>query len=127
MGKWFYYIIALVPMAFFFHLYEYGQHLKREEAPLLIPMMIVYIIISGWLSRYVKALTIIFFQLLSLGLSLICGVFWIEDDGTWFIPFGLNVAIIFVWVVVVMFQWFVRLFVKIPKDRDNKQSDEKDK
>lgn len=123
MGKWFYYIIALIPMAFFFHSYEYGQHLKREEAPFLIPMIIVYIIISSWLSKYVKALTIILFQLLSLGLSLICGVFWIEDDGTWFIPFGLNVAIIFVWAVLVIFQWLVRLFVNIAINKDNKQQD----
>ena len=111
MQKWGYYIIGSIPIAFLFHLYEYGQHVKREDAPLLWPMMITFVIVSTWFSRYVRKRTVLFIQLVSFALACGCAALWLEDDGTWFIPGGKYVAITIIWVMVIVAQWVFRLFL----------------
>lgn len=47
-------IVTLIPVPFLFHYYEYGQHIKHEEATFLLPSAILFVIVAGLLSRNVK-------------------------------------------------------------------------
>lgn len=109
---WVYYIIGVLPIAFFFHLYEYHQHLNKEDATLLLPIMIAYILLSSWFATYKAKRIVLLIQVVSLIVSFICGAIWIEDDGTWFIPGGLYVAILFVWIIVIIIQWVLIVLFK---------------
>ena len=47
-------IVSLIPAPFFFHYYEFGQHMKHEEATFLLASSIFYVIVVGILSGTVK-------------------------------------------------------------------------
>ena len=123
--KYVYYAISLIPVAFLFHFYEYGQHLKREPATLLGVGFILYIGITGILAVNHKKRYVLLIQIISCGISLVLAHFLIEDDGGWFKPFGRDVAVVFIAMIAVIGQLLLRSFLKaIRKDlkRENVSS-----
>lgn len=110
--KYVYYVMSLIPVAFLFHFYEYGQHLKREPATFLGFGLILYIGITGVLAVNHKKRYVLLMQIISCGISLLLARFLIEDDGAWFKPFGRDVAVVFIAIVTVIGQLLLQLFLK---------------
>ncbi len=81
-----------------FHFYEYGQHVKREEAPFLFLGSVIYIIIIGFLSGKIKIHNVIWVNVIMGLSSILLAMYFIPDD-SWFKPFGRDFAVIFVAVI----------------------------
>ena len=110
--KYVYYAMSLIPVAFLFHFYEYGQHLKREPATFLGVGFILYIGITGILAVKHKKRNVLLMQIISCGISLVLAHFLIEDNGAWFKPFGRDVAVVFIAMITVIGQLLLRSFLK---------------
>ncbi|MCP3028503.1 hypothetical protein [Halobacillus sp. A5] len=99
--KWFTVILWLLPVPFFFHLYEYQSYIHREEAIFLMEGFLLITIIAGvWLIKWPPLIVLILgigMTLLSLGL----GAVYIPNDTSWFKPVGRNGAIIFTAVIYI--------------------------
>lgn len=104
-------VLSLIPVAFFFHFYEYGQHIKREEAPFLLLGPVLYVITIGFLSASVKIRHVILINVLATGLSILLAIYFIPDDSSWFKPLKRNMAVIFVSICLLIGQLFVRSIV----------------
>ena len=123
--KYVYYVVSLIPVAFLFHFYEYGQYLKREPATFLGFAFILYIGITGILSVNYKKRYILLMQTIACSISLLLAHFFIEDNGAWFKPFGRDVAVVFIALVTISGQLLLRSFLKIViyfSDRENVSS-----
>ena len=123
--KYVYYIVSLIPVAFLFHFYEYGQYLRKEPATLLGFTWILYIGITGVLSINHKKRYVLLMQIIACGISLLLARFLIEDNDAWFKPFGRDVAVVFIAIVTVSGQLLLRLFLKgiiYFSDRENVSS-----
>ncbi|WP_458413259.1 hypothetical protein ACNQFZ_21200 [Schinkia sp. CFF1] len=105
-------ILSLLPIPFLFHFYEYNSHLVKKEAVLLFPAFLLFIIIVGIQLRKVKLLLFLGINILMTIISLLLGYFLIADDGSWFKPFGRDVAIIFISVVYILGQLIIRWISK---------------
>ena len=116
--KYIYYVLSIIPVAFLFHFYEYGQHLKGEEARYLFPTWLIYILITGLLSVYIKKRNVLLFQIISCVISVILAKLWIADDGAWFIPFGRDVAVVWIAGITYVGQLIIRTCLKIFKRND---------
>lgn len=101
-------IFALFPVPFLFHLYEYNSHLNRVEAVLLTPAFLFFIIVAGILSRNKRWASFLGANIIMTIISLILGYFYIVDDGSWFKPFGRDVAIIFISIIYILGQLMIR-------------------
>ena len=99
---WF--ITSLIPIPFFFHLYEYNVH---NELFLFIGF-IVCIFTLGLLSKNVKLLSIILVNIIMSIISLVLGYLFIPNDTSWFVPFGRNTAVCFISVVYLTSQLTVK-------------------
>lgn len=99
---WF--ITSLIPIPFFFHLYEYNVH---NELFLFIGF-IVCIFTLGLLSKNVKLLSIILVNIIMSIISLVLGYFFIPNDNSWFVPFGRNISVCFISVVYLISQLAVK-------------------
>ncbi|MBM7664032.1 hypothetical protein JOC25_000488 [Solibacillus kalamii] len=106
----FWLIISLVPTAFLFHYYEYGQHIKHEEAKFLLQGSILFVLVAGVLAGSVKFRHVLLANIVSTVLSVFLASYFIADDGGWFKPVGRDMAVIFCSVVFLIGQLFVRLF-----------------
>lgn len=115
--KYIYYVLSLVPVAFLFHFYEYGQHLIREEASFLFPTWIIYILITGLLTMNIKKRNVLYFQLISCVISVILAKLWIEDS-YWFAPFGRDAAVILISGVTCAGQFIIRTCLKAVNRND---------
>ncbi|WP_430787072.1 hypothetical protein VBD025_15485 [Virgibacillus flavescens] len=100
-------VFSLIPAPFFFHFYEYGQHLKREEAPFLIIGSILFVVVAGFLSSYEKIRYVILINIITGLLSIFLGKYFLPDD-YWFAPFGRDGLIIIVAVVMLAGQLVTR-------------------
>ncbi|MER2009399.1 MAG: hypothetical protein ABS939_18350 [Psychrobacillus sp.] len=103
-------IISLIPAAFLFHYYEYGQHIKREEASFLLTSSILFVLVAGFLAGSVKLRYIFFVNIITALLSVFLASYFIADDGGWFKPLGRDGAVIFVSLVFLIGQLIIRLF-----------------
>jgi hypothetical protein len=113
-------ILSLLPIPFLFHFYEYNSHLVKQEAVLLFPAFLLFIIIVGIQLRKVKLPLFLGINILMTIISLMLGYFFIADDGSWFKPFGRDVAIIFISVVYILGQLIVRWISKaVSTDKEN--------
>ncbi len=113
-------ILSLLPIPFLFHFYEYNSHLVKQEAILLLPAFLLFIIIVGIQLRTIKLHWFLVVNILMTLISLMLGNFFITDDGTWFKPFGRDVAIIFISVVYILGQLIVRGISKAEStDKEN--------
>ncbi|MED4552942.1 hypothetical protein RKS58_06735 [Lysinibacillus capsici] len=101
-------MLSLFPFPFLFHFYEYNSHLSNQEASFLFPLFLFFIIGVGIVSRNVHLPLFIVLNFLMTALSLMLGHFFIDDDGSWFKPFGRDVAIIFVSFFYVLGQLIIR-------------------
>lgn len=101
-------IFALLPIPFLFHLYEYNGHLEKQGAPLLFPIFVLFIIIIGIQSRKFRLPSLIGINIVMTMISLVLGHFFIVDDGSWFKPFGRDVAIVFISVIYILGQLIIR-------------------
>ena len=101
-------ILSLFPVPFFFHFYEYNSHLARQDAVFLLPVFLLFIIVLGITSRNIKLPLFFGVNFIMTVISLIFGYFLIVDDGSWFKPFGRDVAIIFISIIYVLGQLIIR-------------------
>ncbi|WP_332647529.1 hypothetical protein [Lysinibacillus sp. 54212] len=106
------YVFACLPVAFLFHYYEYGQHLKGEGASFLFTVWLGYIIFIGVLSVKMKNVYIVGLNVISCLLSLLLASLLLINDGSWFIPFGRDIAILWIAVLTLILQLTVKCFVK---------------
>jgi peptidoglycan/LPS O-acetylase OafA/YrhL len=106
------FILALLPIPFLFHFYEYNSHLERQEATLLFPLFLLFIIIVGIQLRKVRLSLFLGINIIMTVISLILGYFFIVDNGSWFKPFGRDVAIIFISVIYILGQLIIRWISK---------------
>ncbi|HHY21680.1 MAG TPA: hypothetical protein GX525_07325 [Bacilli bacterium] len=103
-------LLLVIPAAFFFHFYEYNERkVLGGEASLLLPGSIIIILTVAILTLHIKTLTFMIWPVVSLGLSLILAAAFIPDDPSWFKPFGLYFAIIFIHVVYVLAVLLIRM------------------
>lgn len=105
-------ILALLPIPFLFHFYEYNSHLARQDANLLFPLLLLFVIIVGIQLRKVRLSLFFGINIVMTVISLILGYFFIVDDGGWFKPFGRDGAIIFVAVIYMLGQLIIRRISK---------------
>ena len=105
-------MMSLIPVPFLFHFYEYNCYLNRQEADFLFPTFIMCIVVVGLLSRNTNLPLFLSINVMMTVISLIFGHFFIVDDGGWFKPFGRNGAIIFVSIIYILGQLFIRLLSK---------------
>lgn len=103
------FILSLFPIPFFFHFYEYNSHLVKQDAVLLFPASLFFIIVIGITSRKIKLPCFFGVNFIMTVISLMFGHFFIIDDGGWFTPFGRDVAIIFVSVIYILGQLIIRV------------------
>ncbi|QFG00015.1 hypothetical protein PB01_14925 [Psychrobacillus glaciei] len=106
-------ILSLVPVAFFFHFYEYGQHIKGEEASFLFLGLVLFVVIIGSLSVYIKIKYVIWVNIIAGLLSIFLAMYFIPNDGSWFKPVSRDVAVILVAGVQLIGQLLVRGFLRI--------------
>ncbi|MGY4690856.1 hypothetical protein [Salibacterium sp. K-3] len=100
-------VLAAVPASFLFHIYEYTQHVRQDDAVLLMPAAVIYILLTGGASAYADLRRVLLLLVLGGGLSLLLAGAAIPDDGSWFKPFGRNLmvggtAVIFLSAVLVI-------------------------
>lgn len=105
-------IFALLPIPFLFHFYEYNSHLEGQEATLLFPLFLLFIILVGIQLRKLRLSLFLGISIIMTVISLILGHFFIVNDGSWFKPFGRDVAIIFISVIYVLGQLIIRWISK---------------
>lgn len=113
-------ILSLLPIPFLFHFYEYNSHLVKQEPVFLFPAFLLFIILVGIQLRKVQLPLFFGINILMTIISMLLGYFFIEDDGSWFKPFGRDVAIIFISVVYILGQIIVRSISKaVLSNKDN--------
>ncbi|MDF2557873.1 MAG: hypothetical protein K0R71_1701 [Bacillales bacterium] len=111
--KYIYYVLSMIPAGFLFHYYEYGQRLKGEEAIYLFQAWLVYILVIGLMSTYIKKSNVILlYQILSCILSVLLARFWLADDSAWFAPFRRDVVVILTSGITYVGQLIIRFFIK---------------
>ena len=86
--------------------------LLKQRLVLLFPAFLLFIIIVGIQLRKVKLPLFLGINILTTIISLLLGYFFSADDGSWFKPFGRDVAIIFISVVYILGQLIVRWISK---------------
>lgn len=95
-------ILLVFPVPFLFHFYEYNSYLARQDAFFLLPVFLLLIIVVGITSRNIKLPLFFGVNFIMTVISLLFGYFLIVDDGSWFKPFGRNVAIIFISIIYIL-------------------------
>lgn len=111
-------ILSLLPIPFLFHFYEYNSHLENQSPVFLLPAYLFFIIVVGIQLRKVKWFLFFGNSIIMTVISLLLGYLFIIDDGSWFKPFGRDVAIIFTSVIYVFGQLIIRWLSK-NKTNDN--------
>jgi hypothetical protein len=114
--KLFWFILSLIPIPFLFHFYEYGQYIKREDAPFLMPSFILSMIIVGMLSKNIRVAFVLLMNLVTTIVSVILASKFIRDDG-WFTVVGRDGAVIFVAIIYLIGQLFVRMIARLNNKR----------
>ncbi|MDN4494352.1 hypothetical protein [Ureibacillus aquaedulcis] len=101
-------VLSLLPIPFLFHLYEYNSHLARQDPVFLAPAFIFMILLGGIVMRKVKISLFFGVSILMTFISLGLGHLFIEDDGSWFKPFGRDAAVIWVAAIYIVGQLAIR-------------------
>ncbi|UCZ54445.1 hypothetical protein LGQ02_06685 [Bacillus shivajii] len=102
-------ILLLIPAPFLFHFYEYNLN---GEGSLLVVFSLLYIVITGILFSRHKFFNFISINCITLFLSLLLTWIFIPDDSTWFKPVNKEIAVVFVWVLFLIGQIFIRFIAK---------------
>ena len=105
-------LILLLPVPFLFHFYEYGQHVRNQDAPFLFVGFLFFIILSGFISANFKFLTTFIFAIFQTLISLYLASNFIENDTYWFKPFDRDKVILIFSILYFLCQLVVRMIVK---------------
>ncbi|RHW31370.1 hypothetical protein D1B33_17820 [Lysinibacillus yapensis] len=105
--------LVFIPAPFLFHFYEYGQHVKREEASFLLLGSLVYVVLTGVLAGRMKIWQVLLANVITGALSLLLAMYLIPDDGAWFKPIGRDLAVIFTAILFLIGQLLIRLLTRI--------------
>lgn len=106
-------ILTLIPAAFLFHFYEYGQSNIQLEASILFSGSILFVLITGALATKIRIRYIILVNIIAGILSFFLAMYFIPDDGAWFKPLGRDMVIVFTAIVFLVGQLIVRLFSRM--------------
>ncbi len=109
-------LLAILPIPFFFHFYEYHSHLIGKEAELLYQVFLVLILVVGIVTREMTLPFFCWTNIVMIIISLILGYLFIADDRSWFQPFGRDIAILFSSIIYIAGQLIVRGIIKIAKN-----------
>lgn len=107
--------ILLIPMSFLFHYIE--TSISRNGFLFAILGVFLLILLAGVISTKIKTNVIVIMSILSNLLSIMLGgIFIIAPNESWFNPFGMNYAIIFTGIIILIGILIIRLFaIKIFK------------
>lgn len=104
-------VVSLIPMPFLFDLYEISQF--PNKAPFLFSGPLLFVILSGFLSIKIKPLYIILVNILTIVVSVVLATkFIIPPNGSWYNPFGMNVSIILLGIVILILVLIIRFILK---------------
>lgn len=102
-------ITSLIPAPFLFHFYEY---VKQAEAVYLLSACLVFIVVTGALSRTIKFRYILLLNTVTALLSVLMAMNFIDEGGGWFKPFTRDTVILLTAIPFFIGQLFVRLIAK---------------
>ncbi|WP_102348148.1 hypothetical protein [Bacillus sp. Marseille-P3661] len=105
-------ILSLIPAPFLFHLYEYGQYLKREDTTFLLLGSLLFVATAGIISAQIKTRYVIAVNFVTFLLSLILAMLFIPNDSSWFKPFGRDAAVAMTAIVFLIGQLLLKTMAK---------------
>lgn len=102
-------VILLIPMAFFFHYIE--TSLFTNASIFAFIGTFIFIVLAGLMSVKSKLSFIFLIKTLSILLSIVLGGKFITAPNlSWFNPFGMNLAIVFTGIIILIGILIVRSF-----------------
>ena len=102
-------LTSLLPAPFLFHYFEYVKH---AEATYLLSGCILFILVTGILSRSIKFRYILLLNIITAVISLLLAMSFINDDG-WFKPFGRDTVILLTSIPFFIGQLVIRMITKL--------------
>lgn len=102
-------VILLIPMSFLFHYIETSLFKNGSEFAFLGTFL--FIVLAGILSVKIKPKFIFLINIASVILSMFLGgIFITAPNLSWFNPFGMNFAIVFTGIIILIGIFIVRSF-----------------
>ncbi|OLS38143.1 hypothetical protein BTR22_06500 [Alkalihalophilus pseudofirmus] len=101
-------VFSIIPAAFLFHFYEFGQHLTQEDADFLFIGSLLYVVTAGILSTKLEVKFLLAANLVHLILSVVLAMFFLPTETSWFNPVGRDLAVAFTTLFFIAGIWFVR-------------------
>ena len=102
-------VILLTPMSFLFHYIETSLFSNGSTFAFLGAFL--FVVLAGIISVKIKPNFIFLISILSVLLSIVLGgMFIIAPNESWFNPFGMNFAIVFIGIVILIGILMVRSF-----------------
>jgi hypothetical protein len=104
--------VSLIPLPFLFHFYEISHFPNR--ASFLFLGTLLFVIFAGLLSTKIKFHFIILTNIMTILVSVVLGTQFITPpNGSWFNPFGMNFAVIFTGIVILIGVLIIRFVYRI--------------
>ena len=110
--KYLTYLILLIPVPFLFHFYEYGQHLRHQDAPFLFVAFLFFIVLAGITSKNIKFITLFILTIVQTLISLYLASKFIENDTYWFKPFDRDKVVLLTSVMYFLGQLLIKTIIK---------------
>lgn len=104
-------VFTLLPAPFLFHFYEYGQHIKQEDAPFLLIGSVAYIVVAGVLAQTISLRWVLLANVAVGILSVLLAMYFIPNDGGWFKPFNRDMVMTLTVIPFLIGQLLVRFMV----------------
>ena len=102
-------IILLIPVAFLFHYIE--TSLSTNGSIFAFLGTFLFMVLGGIISTKIKTNFIVIISILSNLLSIVLGkMLIIPPNESWFNPFGMNFAIVFTGIIILIGILIIRLF-----------------
>ena len=102
-------VILLTPMSFLFHYIETSLFSNGSTFAFLGAFL--FVVLAGIISVKIKPNFIFLISILSVLLSIVLGgMFIIAPNESWFNPFGMNFAIVFIGIIILIGILIVRSF-----------------
>lgn len=104
-------VILLTPMSFLFHYIETSLFTNASIFAFFLTSS--FIVLAGIISVEIKHNFIFLINIVSVLLSMLLGrVFITAPNESWFNPFGMNFAIVFIGIIILLGILIIRLFAK---------------
>jgi hypothetical protein len=117
--KYLNYIVLLIPVPFLFHYYEYGQHLKHQDAPFLFIGFLFFMFLSVITSKNIKFIPLFILTIIQTLISLYLASRFIENDTYWFKPFDRDKVVLLTSVAYFLGQLIIKAIIKWVKQSQN--------